>query len=105
MRDGCQLWLDWHRLIARDNEAEIKALEADRGEYGKTVGKLESGFVLSLRWQTLKPFPSSDRLRVAGIFDLDPRKRIWTGLGLADNSFQACLHTSSKNLNLKLRCR
>jgi hypothetical protein len=27
------LWLDWHRLIAPDNEAEIKALEADRGEY------------------------------------------------------------------------
>ena len=33
MPDGCQLWLDWHRLIAPDNEAEIKALEADRGEY------------------------------------------------------------------------
>ena len=33
MPDGCQLWLDWHRLIAPDNEAEIKAIEADRGEY------------------------------------------------------------------------
>src|SRR5215813_14894752 len=33
MPDGCQLWLDWHKLIAPDNEAEIKALEADRGEY------------------------------------------------------------------------
>ena len=33
MPDGCQLWLDWHRLIAPDNEAEIRALEADRGEY------------------------------------------------------------------------
>jgi SAM-dependent methyltransferase len=33
MPHGCQLWLDWHRVIAPDNEAEIKALEADRGEY------------------------------------------------------------------------
>ena len=33
MPGGWQLWLDWHRLIAPDNEAEIKALEADRGEY------------------------------------------------------------------------
>ncbi len=33
MPDGCQLWLDWHRVIAPNNEAEIKALEADCGEY------------------------------------------------------------------------
>ena len=34
MPEGCQLWLDWHRLCTSpDNEAEIKALEADRGEY------------------------------------------------------------------------
>lgn len=33
MPDGCQLWLDWHRIIAPHNEAELKALEADRGEY------------------------------------------------------------------------
>jgi SAM-dependent methyltransferase len=31
--DGWQLWLDWHRLIAPDNAAEIAALEADRGAY------------------------------------------------------------------------
>ena len=31
--DGWQRWLDWHRLIAPDNTAEIQALEADRGEY------------------------------------------------------------------------
>jgi SAM-dependent methyltransferase len=31
--DGWQLWLDWHRLIAPDNAAEIKALEADAGAY------------------------------------------------------------------------
>lgn len=33
MPDGWQRWLDWHRLIAPDNHAEIKALEADRGRY------------------------------------------------------------------------
>ena len=33
MPDGWQRWLDWHRVIAPDNEAEIKALEADRGNY------------------------------------------------------------------------
>jgi hypothetical protein len=33
MPDGWQLWLDWHRVVAPDNEAEIKAIEADRGRY------------------------------------------------------------------------
>jgi cyclopropane fatty-acyl-phospholipid synthase-like methyltransferase len=33
MPDGWQHWLDWHRVVAPDNEAEIKALEADRGNY------------------------------------------------------------------------
>src|SRR4051794_34663433 len=33
MPDGWQRWLDWHRLVAPHNEAEIKALEADRGNY------------------------------------------------------------------------
>ena len=33
MPEGWQLWLDWLRLIAPDNEAEIKALEADHGNY------------------------------------------------------------------------
>ncbi len=33
MPDGWQRWLDWHRVIAPDNETEIKALEADRGDY------------------------------------------------------------------------
>jgi hypothetical protein len=37
---------------------------------GKVVGKLELGFVLSLRQQTVKPFPASDSLRVVGILDL-----------------------------------
>jgi cyclopropane fatty-acyl-phospholipid synthase-like methyltransferase len=33
MPDGWQRWLDWHRIIAPDNEVEIKAVEADRGRY------------------------------------------------------------------------
>ena len=33
MPDGWQRWLDWHRVIAPDNEIEIEALEADHGEY------------------------------------------------------------------------
>jgi cyclopropane fatty-acyl-phospholipid synthase-like methyltransferase len=33
MADGWQLWLDWLRVIAPENEAEIRALEADRGNY------------------------------------------------------------------------
>jgi SAM-dependent methyltransferase len=33
MPDGWRLWLDWHKVIAPDNETEIKALEADRGRY------------------------------------------------------------------------
>jgi len=31
--DGWQRWLDWQRAVAPDNEAEIKAIEADRGTY------------------------------------------------------------------------
>jgi cyclopropane fatty-acyl-phospholipid synthase-like methyltransferase len=33
MIDGWQQWLDWQRAVAPDNEAEIAALEADRGRY------------------------------------------------------------------------
>src|SRR5262247_1953325 len=33
MPDGWQRWLDWHRIVAPDNEVEIKALESDRGSY------------------------------------------------------------------------
>jgi len=58
------------------------------GGGGKTVGKLESGFVLSLRQQTIKDFPTSGSLRIVGIFDLDPGKRVRAGLGLADDSLQ-----------------
>ena len=33
MADGWERWLEWQRVVAPDNEAEIRALEADRGEY------------------------------------------------------------------------
>jgi SAM-dependent methyltransferase len=33
MPDGWQFWLDWHRVIAPINQAEIAALEADQGRY------------------------------------------------------------------------
>jgi hypothetical protein len=31
--DGWRLWLDWHKVVAPDNAAEINALEADCGDY------------------------------------------------------------------------
>src|SRR5688572_12102191 len=33
MSDGWQLWLDWIRAVAPENELEINTLEADRGNY------------------------------------------------------------------------
>lgn len=33
MPDGWRRWLDWHRVVAPDNVAEIKAVEADAGRY------------------------------------------------------------------------
>ena len=44
--DGWKYWLDWHRVIAPNNEAEIKALEADRGDYlgyVRVVGRRKEG--------------------------------------------------------------
>lgn len=42
MPDGWQRWLDWHKVIAPDNRAEIEALENDRGRnlgYVRLVGR------------------------------------------------------------------
>jgi SAM-dependent methyltransferase len=42
LADGWRLWLDWHRVVAPDNEPEITALEADRGAwlgYVRVVGR------------------------------------------------------------------
>lgn len=33
MPDGWRLWLDWHQVIAPDNQVEIEALKADQGRY------------------------------------------------------------------------
>ena len=33
MPDGWQFWLDWHKVVAPDNQSEIEALEADQGKY------------------------------------------------------------------------
>jgi cyclopropane fatty-acyl-phospholipid synthase-like methyltransferase len=50
MPDGWQRWLDWHRVIAPDNAAEIEALEADRGRYlgyVRAVGRRQGEVALS----------------------------------------------------------
>jgi SAM-dependent methyltransferase len=31
--NGWQAWLDWHKVVAPDNAAEIQAVDADRGSY------------------------------------------------------------------------
>ena len=47
--------------------------------------------MLSLRQQTIKPLIASGSLRVVGISDFDPSKRMRAGLGLADDAFQVLL--------------
>ncbi len=42
MPDGWRRWLDWHRVVAPDNAAEIAAIEADAGRwlgYVRVVGR------------------------------------------------------------------
>jgi cyclopropane fatty-acyl-phospholipid synthase-like methyltransferase len=49
MTDGWQLWLEWQRAIAPDNHLELKALEADRGEYlgyARAVARRRAGVKL-----------------------------------------------------------
>ncbi len=49
MPDGWQHWLDWHRAIAPDNETEIAALAADRGDYlgyVRVVGRRREAAIL-----------------------------------------------------------
>lgn len=68
MPDGWRLWLDWHKTEFPDNEAEIKALEADRGNYlgylrvvGRRQGrnKLSDPIVSLPEQYTKKPLLSS----------------------------------------------
>jgi hypothetical protein len=50
MADGWRRWLDWQRVIAPDNETELRALEADRGRhlgYVRVVGRRQSGVTLA----------------------------------------------------------
>ena len=50
MPDGWQLWLDWHKVVAPDNRAEIKALEADQGNYLgyiRLMGRRQGGVKLA----------------------------------------------------------
>jgi len=62
MPDGWQRWLDWHRVVAPDNELEIKTLEADRGDYlgyvrlvGRRRGETElADHVVSVKTQYTK---------------------------------------------------
>jgi SAM-dependent methyltransferase len=62
MPEGWQRWLDWHRVIAPDNESEINALQADRGDYlgyvrlvGRRRGETElSDHVMSVSTQYMK---------------------------------------------------
>jgi hypothetical protein len=49
MPDGWQRWLDWHRVVAPDNAAEIAALESDRGRwlgYVRLIGRRRVDVVL-----------------------------------------------------------
>ena len=50
MPDGWQRWLDWHRVVAPDNDVEITALEADRGRclgYVRLVGRRRGQAILA----------------------------------------------------------
>jgi cyclopropane fatty-acyl-phospholipid synthase-like methyltransferase len=47
--NGWQLWLDWHQIIAPDNEAEITAIQLDQGRYMgyvRVVGHRTTGMAL-----------------------------------------------------------
>jgi hypothetical protein len=72
MLDGWQSWLDWHRVVAPDNELEIKAVEADRGDYlgyvrlrGRRRGEIElADHIVSVQTQyTKKPLLRGDEKR------------------------------------------
>lgn len=57
MPDGWQRWLDWQRFIAPENEAEIQALEADRGDYlgyYRLIGRLRGETTLAAHTQSVQ---------------------------------------------------
>jgi len=50
MPDGWQFWLTWHETVCPDNQIEISALKADRGQYlgyVRTVGRRGPSVVLT----------------------------------------------------------
>lgn len=56
MPEGWQVWLDWHKMVAPDNQAEIKALEADRGRYlgyVRLVGRRQGSIPLPDQMESL----------------------------------------------------
>ncbi|HVK13430.1 MAG TPA: methyltransferase domain-containing protein [Gemmataceae bacterium] len=58
MPDGWREWLDWHRVVAPNNAAEIGALEADRGEYlgyVRAVGHRRAGVTLNEPIDSIPP--------------------------------------------------
>ena len=58
MPDGWQCWLDWHRVIAPDNQAEIAALEADEGRYLgyiRLVGRRQGSVKLADPIESIRP--------------------------------------------------
>jgi SAM-dependent methyltransferase len=58
MPDGWQLWLDWHKVVAPNNETEIKAIEADRGRYigyVRMVGRRKGQVKLAEHIESLPP--------------------------------------------------
>ena len=58
MPDGWQFWLDWHRVIAPDNQAEILALEADQGRflgYIRLVGRRQGSVKLADQIESIPP--------------------------------------------------
>jgi len=56
MPDGWQVWLDWHKVVAPENQSEIKALEADRGRYlgyVRVAGRRQSSVKLQDRIESV----------------------------------------------------
>jgi ubiquinone/menaquinone biosynthesis C-methylase UbiE len=56
MPDGWRRWLDWHRVVAPDNAAEIAALESDRGRwlgYVRLIGHRRGDVILSDQIESL----------------------------------------------------
>ena len=66
---------------------------------------LGCGDRLSFGQQTIKPFPVSNSLRIVGILNLDPRKRVRAALGLADHSFQVLLTHQLEELHCEFERR